>query len=291
MLTEKKLEKIKVFLDILDQMIDGKYILADVKINKLIKTINESEELYKFMTECLINFDFEIEYGNCLQKNKLNNEGFTLPKEPVKIVALVYCLLNAFNSKYLDLYDFMRENFQSLQYHTEYLEFGRKVLQPFKQIVSSYFGLTEEGETLLSYENSLGFYHEEEEVSKEETEEPVKVDKRFLTIEKLLRSMMTSIENDRKVKPELKENLIYILNRSIYALNYQDIELITPLITVFDLFHKKVKSISWDYNDLKIEILKFYEENEEVYNEDELVSKDEFNEYMQDAKNLLDDED
>ena len=34
MLTEKKLEKIKVFLDILDQMIDGKYILADVKINK-----------------------------------------------------------------------------------------------------------------------------------------------------------------------------------------------------------------------------------------------------------------
>ena len=67
-------------------------------MNKLIKIINESDELYKFMTECLINFDFEKEYSACLQKNKLNGEGFSLPKEPIKIVALVYCLINAFNS-------------------------------------------------------------------------------------------------------------------------------------------------------------------------------------------------
>ena len=95
----QKVERVKEFVSVLDQMIDGKYILADVKIHKLVKIINECDELYKFMTECLINFDFEVEYNNCLQKNNINGESFVLPKEPVKIVALVYCLLNAFNSK------------------------------------------------------------------------------------------------------------------------------------------------------------------------------------------------
>ncbi len=288
MLTEKKLEQIKEFLDVLDQMINGKYILADVKINKLVKIINESEELYKFMSECLINFDFEKEYSNCAQKNKLNGEGFTLPKEPIKIVALVYCLLNAFNSKYLDLYDFMRENFSSLQYHTEYLEFGRRVIEPFKNIVASYFGLNEDGISLVDYQKELGFVIKEEE---EEKEEPIKVDKRFITIHTLIKRMMESIKTDRKIKSELKENLVYILNRSIYALNYQDIELLTPIITIFDIYAKKIKSIAWDYNDLKVEIMKFYNEADEVYSEDDLVSKEELDEYMNDAKALLSEED
>lgn len=297
MLSEVNMEKIKEFIAVLDQMIDGKYILADVKINKLVKIINESEDLYKFMTECLINFDFEKEYTECMEKNKLNTEGFSLPKEPIKVVALVYCLLNAFNSKYLDLYDFMRENFTSLHYHTEYLEFGRKIILPFKNIVESYFGLNEDGKSLVDIEKEFLAHHEEierkaqEEIEKnKEVKEEVKIDERFLTIEKLLRRMLNAINQDRKVKKDLRENLAYILNRSIYALNYQDIELITPLITIFDIMAKKVKCISFDFNDLKLEILKFYDDREDVYNEDELVSREELEDYMNDAKDLLDED-
>lgn len=288
----QKLEKVKEFINVLEQMIDGKYILADVKINKLIKIINESDELYKFMTECLINFDFEKEYSACLQKNKLNGECFSLPKEPIKIVALVYCLINAFNSKYLDLYDFMRENFSSIHYHTEYIEFGRIVLEPFKNIVSSYFGLNEDGKTLMDYNNELGFYQEEEPAKEAVVEDkPVLKDKRFLTIEKLLRRMLETIKTDKKVKQDLRENLSYILNRSIYALNYQDIELISPLITIFDIMSKKVKTIAWDYNDLKVEIKKFYDDKEDVYNEDDLVDGKELEDYMNEAQKILDEED
>ena len=285
MLTENKLQKIKEFLEVLDQMINGKYILADVKINKLVKIINESEELYKFMSECLINFDFEKEYSECMPKNRINGEGFTLPKEPIKIVALVYCLLNAFNSKYLDLYDFMRENFSSIQYHTEYLEFGRRIIEPFKNIVASYFGLNEDGKSLIDYQKEMGFVVEEK--AKEEKEEPIKVDKRFITIHSLIKKMIEKIKSERKIKAELKDNLVYILNRTIYALNYQDIELVTPIITIFDIYAKKIKTIAWEYNDLKVEIMKFYNESDDVYSEDDLVSKEELDEYMNDANEIL----
>lgn len=283
MLSEEKLNQIKEFLNILDQMIDGKYILADVKIHKLIKAINECDELYKFMTECLIGFDFEKEYSACQAKNRLNAEDFTLPREPVKIVALVYCLLNAFNSKYLDLYDFMRENFSALHYHTEYIEFGRKILEPFKNLVASYFGINNDGKALFEFEIKQEEQKEELKIKKEETS----VDKRFYTIEKLLRRMLHTIENEAKIKYELKENLKYILNRAIYALNYQDIELITPLITIFEMMTKKLKYIAFDFHDLKIEILSFYNCGEEEYDEDDLVTKEELEDYMQDAKKLM----
>ena len=215
-----------------------------------------------------------------------------LPKEPIKLVALVYCLLNAFNSKYLDLYDFMRENFASIHYHTEYLEFGRKVLEPFKNIVASYFGLTEDGKSLIEFNKDLGFDDAiQEEPNQEVDEIQVQVDEKFLTIDKLLRRMINTIKSDKKVKPETKENLNYVLNRAIYALNYQDIELISPIITIVDMLSKKVKSIAWDLNDLKVEILKFYEDREDVYNEDDLVSQEELDEYMNEAQDLLNDED
>ena len=289
---EQTLAKIKEFIEVLDQMIDGKYILADVKIHKLVKIINECDAIYSFMSECLINFDFENEYNNCIQKNNINGEKFLLPKEPIKLVALVYCLLNAFNSKYLDLYDFMRENFASIHYHTEYLEFGRKVLEPFKNIVASYFGLTEDGKSLIEFNKDLGFDDAiQEEPNQEVDEIQAQVDEKFLTIDKLLRRMINTIKSDKKVKPETKENLNYVLNRAIYALNYQDIELISPIITIVDMLSKKVKSIAWDLNDLKVEILKFYEDREDVYNEDDLVSQEELDEYMNEAQDLLDDED
>ena len=186
----------------------------------------------------------------------------------------------------------MRENFSSIHYHTEYIEFGRIVLEPFKNIVSSYFGLNEDGKTLMDYNNELGFYQEEESAKEAVVEDkPVLKDKRFLTIEKLLRRMLETIKTDKKVKQDLRENLSYILNRSIYALNYQDIELISPLITIFDIMSKKVKTIAWDYNDLKVEIKKFYDDKEDVYNEDDLVDGKELEDYMNEAQKILDEED
>lgn len=279
-------QKVKAFLNILDEMIDGKYILADVKINKLVKAINESSELYTFMSECLINFDFQKEYNSA--SAKITGGEFTLPEEPTKAVALVYCLINAFNSKYLDLYDFMRENFNTLQYHTEYKEFGRRVLAPFKNIVASYFGLLEDGSSLIDFDFNNGFNVKEQKIEPVKSPNSEKVDPRFFTIEKLVKNMMCSIKNDKKIKPEQKDAMLYCLNRTIYALNYQDIELISAIISCFDILTKKVRSITYDYNDLKLEINSFYDEKENrvEYSEDELVDKNELEEFMREASKM-----
>ena len=282
----QSIEKVKAFLNILDEMIDGKYILADVKISKLVKAINESSELYTFMSECLINFDFQKEYNNA--HAKITGGEFTLPQEPTKAVALVYCLISAFNSKYLDLYDFMRENFNTLQYHTEYKEFGRRILTPFKNMVASYFGLLEDGSSLVDFDFNNGYSAPEEEIKEEKPKQKNFVDPRFFTIEKLVKNIMYSIKHDKKIKEDQKEVMLYCLNRTIYALNYQDIELISAIISCFDILTKKVRSIAYDYNDLKLEINSFYDEkqNRTEYNEDELVDKKELEEYMSDASKL-----
>ena len=45
-----------------NELIDGKFILADSKISKILKDVTESKEVYNLLSECMANFNFEREF-------------------------------------------------------------------------------------------------------------------------------------------------------------------------------------------------------------------------------------
>ena len=53
------------FLNACDEFIQGKFILADIKISKILRAISTSKEVYNLMAESLINYNFSSLY-NCL---------------------------------------------------------------------------------------------------------------------------------------------------------------------------------------------------------------------------------
>lgn len=158
--SNEELSKIAQFLSGCDDMINGKFILADLKITKLLNMIADSEELYRYISECLTGYDFMRELHRAEVKNGLNGGIFAVPAEESKLVAFVFCLLVECDSKRIDFYTFINENFRDASHTNSYQEFAQKLLVPFKNIISNRFGMLEENageveELTNQYRNDL----------------------------------------------------------------------------------------------------------------------------------------
>ena len=53
--------KIKNFFDACNEMIQGRFILSDIKISKILKAIANSEVLYNLFAKVLTDFKFKEE--------------------------------------------------------------------------------------------------------------------------------------------------------------------------------------------------------------------------------------
>lgn len=148
--SNEELSKISQFIASCDSMANGKFILADVKITKILNMIAGSEELYRYISECMTGFDFVREYHRAEVKNGLNGGVFAVPQEPKKLVAFVFCLLVECDAKRLDFYSFINENFKIASSTDAYQNFANNLLVPFKDIIALHFGLDSSSEEMIN---------------------------------------------------------------------------------------------------------------------------------------------
>lgn len=80
-----------------EQLLNGKYILIDIKISSILKIIDENEKLKNIVSNCLNQYDF----SNILSKELTTN--ITLPQHEKEIVAFVYSFLFKFKNNELNL--------------------------------------------------------------------------------------------------------------------------------------------------------------------------------------------
>ena len=262
MITQNELNKISAFIDSCDDMINGKFILADVKILKILNMIASSEPLYRYIQECLIDFDFSREFSRAEVQNRLNNGNFVPPVEKEKLVAMVFCLLVEFDKKHLDFYSFISNNFATLTPGGEYGLFAKTLLVPFKNIIAEHFGLTNGASNVEVAPEPVQPQTEEIQEVIEENEpvaEKTEMDKIWDNIPVLVDSLIRTIMLDRKIKQDLKNSLEYILKSIKYSLKYNDMRLVASLVTSFDVLVIKIRSVKFIVEDLKNEIKRYYE--------------------------------
>jgi len=246
--TNDDLVRISEFISSVDGLINGKFILADIKISNILKMIADNPSLYAFIKNCLIDFSFDKELSRAEVKNRFNNGEFKLPMEKNKIVAFVFCLLVECDAKRIDFYGFINSNFKSDKNGSEYANFAKTILVPFKEIVINEF-LNRANET-----------EEENKPSEEENgEENINVvNDIFSSIEGYLNAMQDNIAIDRRIKSGEKENLNYIIKNIIYSFKYKDMNILNAFISVLDILADKYASIRLPLKDIKSELLNFY---------------------------------
>ena len=233
--------KLKEFIDCLDSMVDGKYILADIKIKKLMSLIVNSEELYELVSKCCEGFDFAQELSKSEVKNRFNNGVFNMPKDDKSIVAFVYNLFNDINNKKLDFFRFLNENFYADSNAKAYEDFINIVLKPFENSIIRAFSVS--SEEFFAMENqSLN-------------NNVVNI---YSTLEDILSSMKENIALERRIRENDKENLKYIINSAIHSLKYEDLKLINGFICVLDVLSDKYAALRLPLKEIKEELMKYY---------------------------------
>lgn len=282
-ISNEELTKVTQFVASCNDMINGKFILADIKIAKILNMIAESEELYNYIKDCLIDFDFGKELRRAEAKNRLNNGSFSVPHSASALVSLVFCLLVECDAKRIDFYSFINENFATINRTEAYKNFAEQLLVPFRDIISSYFGIGVSQQNLdsmtNSYRNDLKtepifesessyeqnyqeIYHDYQKAKQETTiindDEDDDNEKTWRQIADICENIENAVYTDRKLKQYLREELIYIIKTIKYSTKYKDIRIVSALVTAFDEMSKKCKNVQFVFGELKNLILNLY---------------------------------
>lgn len=136
----EKSEELSLFLAKADELLDSKYVLADVKIANMLKVIASSESLLALFKSCLDGFDYEEAKKKYLVKAPYlaDDKGeFILPESTKDLLALIFCLLVDIDAKHIILNEFLSRFFyEDGSSYAGYSAFLNGVVKPFKTAVS-----------------------------------------------------------------------------------------------------------------------------------------------------------
>lgn len=230
--------KIREFLDACDDMINGKFIMADYKISTILKTIATNDKLYRFVNDCLLGYNFQKEYDKALID--ADNGIFQIPDNPKRNIAFVMCLFLEVDHHRIKFYEFIGRFFKGAGAGNEYAEFVKTMLVPFKENISNQFDIN----TCLMKEYK--------------DEEPKEDNNVFLKAIEQLKFFKNEVLFDNKLSPIKKEEINIYIEGCLEALRYKNIKLISALITALDKEVKKEKSLRSGYASLTKIFLEIY---------------------------------
>lgn len=136
--------KLERFFGACEELITGKFILADSKIGELLRAVATSDALKELFNAVTEGFDFPAAKKNYLkapdrESGRTRGEVF-LPADRTELVAFVFCLLVEFDNGQRKLGDFLLTYFyEDGSYTASYELFVNSMIRPFRDIVKSCF--------------------------------------------------------------------------------------------------------------------------------------------------------
>ncbi|MGN1162771.1 MAG: hypothetical protein ACI4T2_02510 [Christensenellales bacterium] len=262
-----------------NELIDGKFILADSKISKILQDITESKEVYNLLSECMANFNFDREFIRAKIKLPTKPGYFKMPDEKYKILPMVFCILVDISKHKIDFQSFLKDYFSSEDGKiSEYENFANEVIKPFRNAISDMFELPLvieervqkiqkndplqehkeriEAQKRMNEERKEQKMEEQSQQTKPEFEEPRLTI--FGDITKIVNEIIATIQYDYHLKPDLKDNATIMLQGIKRACELEDFKLLNALLIGFDYVGGGIKSIRFIYKELKETIADFY---------------------------------
>lgn len=260
---------LKNFFLACNEMINGRFILSDVKISKILNSIANSTVLYDLFAKCMVDFNYKTEFRNAKVTNKVNGGYFVLPTDEKRIIALVFCLLIDVDNNRINLQSFVNENFFSPDgYNISYSNFSINVLVPFKNSVSNLLGVNENGDDINSFayeDNSEqitmdGFEEEEDAYESQKASLHSEINLLYADFLRALNQLYSAIKKHPKMKSERREELIIIIKAIKEAIAIEKIIFLNALIIPLEYTISRDKYLKFYYNDLKNCLMNFYKQ-------------------------------
>ncbi len=228
-----KKEELDLFLSSAQEFVDSKYILADIKIVNLLKSIACSDTLIALFKNCLTDFNYEEAQSKYLVKSPYlsSDKGeFILPPNTKDLLALTFNLLADFDAKRINMSAFLNKYFYvDGSSASGYDAFINAMIIPFINAVKSLMESVIEGklqdpvEALTEQENKRQKELEEQklrqekdaEIAKKSYGEAVKKIKDILLVDK-------QKVKGKKFDEDKKEEMLLVIDMLANAMTSED---------------------------------------------------------------------
>ena len=233
-----KKEELDLFLEKADELIDSKYILADVKLANFLKSIASSSTLLALFQNCLTDFD----YDNACKKYLVKNQNFTadkgefiMPPNTRELLAFIFNILVDIDSKRINLNEFLnRYFFIDGSCSSSYDAFITAMIKPFKNSVKMLVESVIDGklqdpiEALTEEENRRAREKEEREDTERRERELLKkvYGSSVKTIKEILLADKQKVK-ESKLEEDVKEEILLVVDMLANVLESEDKDAVT----------------------------------------------------------------
>ena len=205
-------ENIKNFIEACDELISCKYLVAEYKIQALLKQLANTQEVCELVGDCLEQFNRDREFAKAYVQDGHGDFIVVMPEEEYKILALVFCTLVDIDNKKIDFTDFVKRFFGRDE--NPFKSFIQTMIVPFRNLFAEAFGMEadeieeQEAETTETEEEAVeeklySYFDIPEEADEEDNEE----EDEFVEAQKLAVQILTQLEfakQDEGVKTVMK---------------------------------------------------------------------------------------
>ncbi len=244
-----KLEELNLFTLRADELIESKYILADIKIVNLLKSIAVSETLVAIFKNSLSGFDYEAAKKKYLVKSPYMSEEkgeFVLPPNSKELLAFIFNILMDIDAKRINFGEFLDKYFyEDGSAVSGYNTFVNSMIKPFKNSVKILMEgvisgkvqdpmqAVQERDEKIADENEKK--QKEEKLLKEQSNkiygEAIKNAKRLLLLDK-------KAVRESKLSEEVKSELDLIIDMMGNAIDSEDTDIITYAFVAYKYMAK-----------------------------------------------------
>lgn len=260
--TQNEKNELIQFFSACNEMIDGRFILSDIKISKILTAIANSTILYDVVARCMNGFNFRTELQNAKVDNKVNGGYFVLPSDEKKIIALVFCLLLEVDKGKMNLQSFVNDNFYSTEgYNISYSNFALNVLVPFKNSFLNILQITEDGEPIKMFNEEVDTNQIVMDGLENENTETQNMPNNKILYANLMRALnqlYSAVTKEPRLKQHVKEEVIIVIKGIFEAIKLENIKIINALVIPLEHTIGGVKTLKTYYQDFKDSLVAFY---------------------------------
>ena len=228
-----KQKELNLFLERADELIDSKYILADVKLANFLKAIASLDTLIALFKNCLINFNYEEAQKKYLVKSQhlSSDKGeFILPPSSRELLAFIFNVLVDIDAKRIDLNEYLNKYFfVDGSNSSSYDAFINAMVKPFKNSVKMLMEKVIEGKlqdpisALIQEETRIAKEQEEKEQTEKRDRELLKkaYGVSLKKIKEILVKDKTKIK-EGKLKEQVKKEVVLAIDMLANVLDSED---------------------------------------------------------------------
>lgn len=252
----EKMEGVKKVIAVCNELMTTKILFIDRKIQDLLEEIARCPEVYNLISDCLNVFNRDKEYDKAFSVSNSGKGTFILPKEEVKIIALVFCMLGDISSRVMNLDELVSKFFTDEDGRKDYNRFMQKVIVPFRDLISEAFNVSPNVTTVESIEEMESAEienedEEEEEVEEEETrlgkprfsfEDSEDLDRIYELSRGIAEQIYELLIYERKQSEEVLDSE-HIVNSIVIACDKKDFEQLYSLVMGLKYVSKSIKDI------------------------------------------------